>query len=79
MKCLSLWLNFKLLVARNTDNEGRQLLLLLLSLILLDSSIMFTISAGSNPGSGALMGSHGLHSIDRTFWRMWLDPKRAIF
>ena len=79
MKCLSLWLNFKLLVARNTDNEGHQLLLLLLSLILLDSSIMFTISAGSNPGSGALMGSHGLHSIDRTFRRMWLDPKRAIF
>ena len=49
------------------------------SLILLDSSIMFTISAGSNPGSGALMGSHGLHSIDRTFRRMWLDPRRAIF
>ena len=54
-------------------------LLLLLSLILLDSSIMFTISAGSNPGSGALMGSHGLHSIDRSFRRMWLDPRRAIF
>ena len=29
-------------------------------------------------GSGALMGSHGLHSIDRTFRRMWLDPRRAI-
>ena len=29
---------------------------------------MFTISAGSNPGSGALMGSHGLYSIDRTFF-----------
>ena len=50
------------------------LLLLSLIIILLDSSIMFTISAGSNPGSGALMGSHGLHSIDRTFRRMWLDP-----
>ena len=55
------------------------LLLLLLSLILLDSFFMFTISAGSNPGSGALMGGHGLHSIDRTFRRMWLDPRRAIF
>ena len=37
------------------------------------------MSAGSNPGSGALMGSHGPHSIDRTFRRMWLDPRRAIF
>ena len=51
----------------------------LLSLILLDSSIMFTISAGSNPGSGALMGSHGLHSSDRSFRRMWLDPRRVLF
>ena len=33
--------------------------------------------AGSNPGSGALMGSHGLHSIERTFPRMWLDPRRV--
>ena len=40
---------------------------------------MFTISAGSNPGSGALMGSHGLHSIDKTFRGMWFDPRRAIF
>ena len=40
---------------------------------------MFTISAASNPGSGALMGSHGLHAIDRTFQRMWLDPRRVIF
>ena len=46
------------------------LLLLLSSLIRLDSSVTFTISAGSNLGSGALMGSHGLHSIDRTFRRM---------
>ena len=44
--------------------------MVLLSLILLDSSIMFTISAGSVPGSGALMGGHGLHSIDRPFRRM---------
>ena len=36
------------------------LLLLLLSLIPLDSSFMFTISVGSNPGFGAPMGSHGL-------------------
>ena len=42
------------------------------------SSIMFTISAGSNRGSGALMGNYGLHSIDRTFRRMWLDPSEAI-
>ena len=44
----------------------------LLSLILLDSSIMFTISARLVPGSGALMGGHayGLHSIDRTYRRM---------
>jgi len=55
------------------------LLLLLLYLILLDYSVMFTINARSNPGSGALMGSHGLHLIDRTFRRMWLDPRRAIF
>ena len=34
---------------------------------------------GAFPGSAALMGSHGLHSIDRTFRRMWLDPRRAIF
>ena len=30
---------------------------------------MFTISARSNPGFGAPVGSHGLHSIDRTFRR----------
>ena len=30
---------------------------------------MFTMSARSNPGSGAPMGSHGLHSIDRIFRR----------
>ena len=64
-------------MARNTDDEGHQLLLL--SLILLDSSVMFTISDGSNPGSVAPMGSHGLRLIDRTFRRMWLDPRRAIF
>ena len=39
------------------------LLLILLSLITLDSSFMFTISAGSNPGSGAPMGSQGLSLI----------------
>ena len=31
------------------------------------------------PGSGALMGIHGLHLINRTSRRMWLDPRRAIF
>ena len=46
------------------------MVLLSLIIILLDSSIMFTISATSIPGSGALMGGHGLHSIDRTFRRM---------
>ena len=55
------------------------LLLLFDVIIIISNSIMFTISAGSNSGSEALMGSHGLHSIDRTFWRMWLDPTRAIF
>ena len=49
------------------------------SLIPLDSSIMFTISAGSSPGSGALMSSHGPHSIVKTFRKMWFDPRRAIF
>ena len=39
---------------------------------------MFTFSAGFNQGSGAPMESHGLHSIGRTFRRMWLDPRRAI-
>ena len=53
--------------------------LLYFLIITSNSSIMFTISAGSNPGSGTSMGSHGLHSIDRTFRRMWLDPRRAIF
>ena len=55
------------------------LLLLFDVIIIISNSIMFTISAGSNPGSEALMESHGLHSIHRTFRRMWLAPTRAIF
>ena len=44
--------------------------MVLSSLILFDSSIVFTISAGSVPGSGALMRGHGLHSIDIIFQGM---------
>ena len=53
--------------------------MVLLSLILLDSSIMFTISTGSVSGSGALMGGHGLHSIDRTFRRMIDKINRFLY